>query len=202
MKINLEAAAKFSGGSFVRSAHSWYLSGMKKIIPVIGLIAIFWLSDAAAGTWSGRVVSVRGPDLIRVSHPVKGVVTIMLYGVDAPENGQPFFKQAKKFVQKRLQGQEVDVLELETPQKIVTGVIVLDGININELVLKSGYGWVYKEFCDQDFCTEWLSYEEQARNNKKGLWQDDDPSPPWEWRRQLLTKVFRIFLWILPPWSD
>ena len=26
--------------------------------------------------------------------------------------------------------------------------------------------------------------ETKARNQKKGIFQDEDPTPPWEWRRQ------------------
>jgi endonuclease YncB( thermonuclease family) len=175
---------------------------MKKTALLISCIAIFWFSDASTQTWTGKVVDVRDGDVLKVSHPEKGVITLLLYGIDAPDERQPFFKQAKEFLTYKVEGQVVNVQEFGTEQKIVTAIIVLDGVNINEQVLQAGYGWVYKKYCDQDFCSGWLTYEKQAKDQKLGLWQDENPTPPWEWRKNVLTKIFRIFLWVLPPWSD
>jgi len=175
---------------------------MQKIILVVSCIVIFWFSDALALTWTGRVVDVRDGDVLKVTHPEKGVISLMLYGIDAPDERQPFFKQAKEFLTYKVEGQVVNVQEFATEQKVVTAVIVHEGVNINEQVLQAGYGWVYKKYCEQDFCSDWLTYEKQAGDKKLGLWQDENPIPPWEWRKKVLTKVFRVFLWILSPWSD
>lgn len=202
MKVSPGKTARTGGNYFVRSMNSWYLSDMKKIALIISLVTIFWFSDAAADTWTGEVVGVRDGDVIRVSHAEKGIATVMLYGVDAPDKGQPFFRRSRKFLKEKLEGQKVSVRELVTDQKIITAVIIHEGVNINEELLKAGYGWVSAEYCREDFCGQWLAHEKQARNSKVGLWQDEDPVPPWEWRKKALTKIFRIFLWVLPPWSN
>ena len=105
-------------------------------------------------------------------------------------------------MQDKVEGQVVTVQEFVTEQKVFTAVIVHDGVNINEQSLQEGYGWVYKKYCDQDFCAAWQTYEKEAREQKLGLWQDENSIPPWEWRKKVLTKIFRIILWVLPPWSD
>ena len=178
------------------------MSAMKKIALVISCIAVFWFSAASAHAWTGRVVDVIDGDIIKVLHQEKGVVTMMLYGIDAPDEKQPFFKEATDFLRDKVEGQDVTIHEFLTGQKIVTAVIVHDGANVNEQVLHVGYGWVYRKYCDQGFCSDWLMYEKQARDQKLGLWQDENPTPPWEWRKKVLTKIFRIILWVLPPWSD
>ena len=175
---------------------------MKKSALLISCIVALWFSAVPALAWTGKVVDVRDGDVLRVSHPENGIVTIMLYGINAPDTRQPFFKQAKEFLKDKVEGQVAKVLEFVTEQEVVTAIIVHDGININELVLQAGYGWVYKQYCDQNFCSDWLIYEKQARDKKLGLWQDENPTPPWKWRKNVLKKILRIFLWALPPWSD
>ena len=175
---------------------------MKKTALFISCIIMLWFSTVPALAWTGKVLDVRDGDFLKVSHPEKGVLGIMLYGIDAPDKGQPFFKQAKEFLQDKVEGQVVTVQEFVTDQKVITAVIVHDGVNINEKTLQEGYGWVYKKYCGQDFCAAWQTYEKQAGEQELGLWQDENSIPPWEWRKKVLTKIFRIILWVLPPWSD
>ena len=185
-----------------KSINSLYLSGMKKTALLLICIILFWFTAVPALAWTGKVVDVRDGDVLKVSHPEKGVLTIMLYGIDAPDERQPFFKEAKEFLTDKVEGQVVTVQEFVTGQKLVTAVIFHGGVNINEQVLQAGYCWVYKKYCDQDFFSDWRTYEKQARDQKLGLWQEENPIPPWEWRKNVLTKIFRVFLLILPPWSD
>ena len=175
---------------------------MRKISLLWGFLLLFWLPIASAAEWTGSVVDVRDGDLLKINHPDKGAVTVMLYGIDAPDHGQPYFQEAKEFLAGKVEGQVVTVRELETEQNVITALVFHNGANINEQVLQAGYGWVYQKHCREEFCTEWLTYERVAREHKRGLWQEEDPMPPWEWRKKVLTKVFRVFLWILPPWSD
>ena len=70
---------------------------MNKSAVLISCIIILWSSAVPALAWTGKVVDIRDGDVLKVSHPEKGVVTIMLYGIDAPDNRQPFFKQAKEY---------------------------------------------------------------------------------------------------------
>jgi len=175
---------------------------MQKIIFVIGCIVIFWFSSVSAQNWTGKVVDVRCGDVLKISHPEKGVLSIMLYGVNAPDEGQPHFKEAKEFLAEKVKGQVVNVQGVYTEQKTLTAIVINSRGNVNEQLLRAGYGWVYDKYCDQDFCSDWQAYEKQARDKKLGLWQDENPIPPWEWREKVLTKIFRIFMWCIPPWED
>ena len=49
------------------------------------------------------------------------------------------------------------------------------------LLLLSG-GWWYQRYAPGDHELERL--EKSARENKRGLWADPDPIPPWEFRRK------------------
>ena len=58
-----------------------------------------------------------------------------------------------------------------------------DGECLNEEILRAGYAWVYEYYCKARFCGKWSEIEKWAREKEKGLWQDKNPVPPWDWRR-------------------
>jgi micrococcal nuclease len=60
------------------------------------------------------------------------------------------------------------------------GMVTIDGVNVNEKLLEAGLAWHYKKY---DKNPEWAKLEEQARIDKKGLWIQPNPIPPWEWRK-------------------
>ena len=70
-----------------------------------------------------------------------------------------------------------------TPTSTVrtVAIITVDGVNVNETLVKVGYAWVYRKYWKQDFCNDWLKLEEQAKNARIGLWSD--PKPSWGWRK-------------------
>jgi len=175
---------------------------MKKKVFLASIIAFFWFSSASAQTWSGRVIDVGGGDLLNIMHPEKGAVTLVLYGIDAPDRGQSFYEQAKEFLKDRVGGKVVKVREIPGGQNGHTAIVSYKGVNINEQVLEAGFGWVCDKSCAREFCSDWRNIEAQAREERRGLWQDNDPVQPREWRQSVMTKIFRVFLWILPPWGE
>lgn len=60
-------------------------------------------------------------------------------------------------------------------------LVYADGINVNELMVKAGYAWVYRKHCKDSFCNDWLRHEKKAKQSKFALWKDSNPEPPWEW---------------------
>ena len=44
--------------------------------------------------------------------------------------------------------------------------------NINELLVKGGHAWVHKRYCYEQFCDDWLDYQNRAKSSKKGLWDN------------------------------
>ena len=46
--------------------------------------------------------------------------------------------------------------------------------------------WWYRRYANeqaQEDCGRYESAEYEARSRKRGLWADNLPVPPWEWRR-------------------
>ena len=154
---------------------------MKKLL--LTFLILFWPLTAHA--WIAKVVSVTDGDTIKVYNVDKGQVKIRMYGIDTPEKAQPFGKAAEKHLASLVAGTTVKVESVTTDRYGRTVGIVSDNeVNINKEMVRAGYAWVYRKYCDRPFCSEWLSLEDKARSSRIGLWQEPDPIPPWEWRRR------------------
>jgi endonuclease YncB( thermonuclease family) len=62
-------------------------------------------------------------------------------------------------------------------------LVYVNGLNVNLEQVKRGYAWVYLEFLDRPYVSEFYSAEKEARSKGLGLWKQTNPTPPWEWRK-------------------
>ena len=60
-------------------------------------------------------------------------------------------------------------------------VILPDGMNLNQELVRQGVCWWYRKYAPLDAELEKLEWE--ARAAKKGLWVDPAPIPPWVFRK-------------------
>ena len=152
------------------------------------LFFIFFLWPSFVFAWSGKVVSVTDGDTIKVIHASKPVI-ILLYGIDTPEKKQAFGQKAKQFTADMVAGRVVEVEEVTVDRYGRTVGIVRKGTEcLNEELVTAGFAWVYTRYCDKSICEGWQQLEHAARADRRGLWQDKNPIPPWEWRRIKRTK--------------
>jgi endonuclease YncB( thermonuclease family) len=55
------------------------------------------------------------------------------------------------------------------------------GIDANAEQVKRGGAWVYIQYAPKN--SPLYALEREARLEKRGLWVDDEPVPPWDWRK-------------------
>ena len=148
-------------------------------IILVLLIAVPGLSWA----WSGRVVGIADGDTITVLRD-KEQVKIRLYGIDTPERHQAFGNKAKQFTAKFVHGKvvEVEPVDVDRYGRTVALVTTFER-SVNEELVNAGFAWVYTRYCDRPICERWKVLEYEARDAKRGLWNDPHAIPPWEFRR-------------------
>ncbi len=73
----------------------------------------------------------------------------------------------------------------------IVGIIYVDNKCLNELLLENGYAWVYSQYCKEERCKLCRLKEEVARRQKKGLWADSDPTPPWDYRKAKRDRSYK-----------
>jgi len=144
-------------------------------------------SAAASSQFAGRVIAVADGDTITVLTADKQQVKIRLYGIDCPESKQAFGNRARQATSNAVYGKDVMVepVEIDRYGRTVGIVFTPGGDDLNTILLREGMAWVYTQFCKKnDVCGPYRELETAARNEKRGLWADKAPVPPWEWRRR------------------
>ena len=132
-----------------------------------------------AGSWEGKVVGVLDGDTIKVLKEDKQV-KIRLASIACPERGQPFGRAAQKFTADLIDRKIVKIMPTDTDRYGRTiAFVFVGGIGLNKELLKAGLAWHYKQYSRDP---ELAKLEFQARSQKKGLWAQPNPVPPWEYR--------------------
>ena len=158
------------------------------LVVLLGLLAGFHrrhlapIAHAARDNFSGQVVAVSDGDTIGVMKDGREV-KVRLYGVDAPEKSQAFDQKAKQFTSDFAFGKTVTVTVKDTDRygRIVGEVVREDSKVLNQELVRAGFAWWYKQYAKNDRTLEAL--EKDARENKRGLWADKNPVPPWKFRQ-------------------
>lgn len=134
--------------------------------------------------FQGKVTSVKDGDTIEVLYN-NNTITIRLAHVDCPEikKHQPFGQAAKKFTSGTCFGQIVTVEndgKFDGYKRLIAVIINDKNENVNKELIKAGFAWHFKMYSTD---TSYDDLEFTARQNKLGLWADEDPIPPWNWRK-------------------
>jgi micrococcal nuclease len=66
--------------------------------------------------------------------------------------------------------------------RTIADVLLPDGTHVNHTLVEDVWCWWYRKYAPDDTVLEGLEHE--AREEKKGLWADPQPVPPWEWRKK------------------
>lgn len=131
-------------------------------------------------TIAGKVVGISDGDTITLL--IGGQQEkVRLEGIDCPEKGQAFGQKAKQFASNMVYGRTVSLLRTGTGGYGRTlGLIQVDGKVLNHELIKAGYAWHFKNYSSSPVLS---LLEEEARRERKGLWVDKDPVPPWSYRK-------------------
>jgi endonuclease YncB( thermonuclease family) len=134
--------------------------------------------------WEGQVTKVTDGDTLDVRRPASGETkTVRLYGIDTPESDQPHGKEATSALEELVAGERIKIEKVENgPYGRTIAIVRQDGECINELLVQRGHAWVYDQYCERFVCYGWKGLELKARALGDGLWEAENPVPPWEWR--------------------
>ncbi len=149
---------------------------------IVGIVVILF-TPVFSFAWSGKVVSVYDGDTVKVLRNGEQV-KVRLYGIDSPEKKQSFGEEATRYTKQAVLNKIVDVQVLDTDRYgRSVGVVTEGSININEMLVRKGFAWTYDRYCKKSFCDEFKNYEKQARQQRIGLWSENRPTAPWDYRR-------------------
>ncbi|MGH1538458.1 MAG: thermonuclease family protein [Gammaproteobacteria bacterium] len=134
-------------------------------------------------TYEGKVVKVLDGDSINIIQQGEEV-RIRLAEIDAPEHGQPFWKQSRKALADFVANKNVSVEEFDRDQYgRIVGHVYINDVWVNGELVQKGYAYVYSRYAVSKKLYE---YEAQAEKNKSGIWKlpNTERIKPWEWRKR------------------
>jgi endonuclease YncB( thermonuclease family) len=128
-----------------------------------------------------RVTAVYDGNTVTIEDGDGETYDVLLFGIDCPELGQAMGKEAKIFLEKMVLKKKVTV---EFYGKDRTGkriaVILLKNEDDPRIeLLKEGLAWIV----EKNPPTDLEPYIRWAQAKKKGILNDESPTPPWQYRR-------------------
>ena len=151
-------------------------------------ILVFSLSTGSfANTLTGLVVGIADGDTFTLLDAAHVQHKIRLAGIDAPEKKQAFSNRSKHSLSSLIFGRQVSV-EWNKVDRYgrVIGKVIIGDEDACLAQVRAGLAWHYKASENEQSYVDRERYaraELDARANKRGLWGEPTPLPPWEYRR-------------------
>jgi len=155
------------------------------------LLTLFGLAVLIGSAWAdeliGRVVGIADGDTLTVLTPDYRKERIRLSGIDAPEKRQAFGQVSKQHLSDLAYGKAISVVfrKRDRYQRIL-GKVFVNAADVGLDQIRSGLAWHYKKYEREQSPEDRVAYaraEEKARAERRGLWRDPKPVPPWAFRR-------------------
>ncbi len=155
---------------------------MKAIVVLFLSLSPVSVSYAGPEEIQGKVTAIIDGRTVEVAAQDGERYRVSLYGIDTPEVGQNYAEQARAFLEKLTLNKKVSI-RLEGKDRLgnrLGRIYLRDGTDPRVEILKAGFAWT----SEKQPVPELESIRQEAKAQGKGLWADENPVPPWKWRRQ------------------
>lgn len=164
-----------------------WLAAIKRLFTsALLLVLLQAVAHAAPGLLPGRVVRVTDGDTVTLQDEHQTLHKIRLAGIDAPESKMPYGQTATLFLTALLLAKEVTAVTYKQDRYGRTiATLMLGAQDVNLAMIQAGLAWHYKRYAKEQPAVEARAYvqaEDLARAQHLALWQDSNPTAPWDWR--------------------
>ncbi len=146
---------------------------------------------AAQAQTEVKVLSAGDADMLLVDDGSNKTI-VRILGIDAPEEGQPNYEEAKNKLSDLLLGKKVllkySLHNLKDAEGHFLARVFVNGKDVGLNMLENGFAWRSqkdKYFLERKDDDENVKAEAKARASKIGIWQDAKPQKPWEYKEKL-----------------
>jgi micrococcal nuclease len=130
---------------------------------------IFLLFFSLAFSSDYRVREVIDGDTVKLTSGVH----LRYIGIDAPEQGESLFQQAKSENEKMTLGKKIRVeFDKEKKDKYnrILAYVFVDSLMVQKELLKRGLAYVYSYAKNQKYLEQFIKIQREAKKKKVGLW--------------------------------
>lgn len=129
---------------------------------------------------SGKVIGIIDGETVKIQTSSNIEFRVRLAEIDVPERYQAFGDKAQAALADKTIGKVITLRVISQDQYGGLFALVYIGNRwINREMVAEGWAWNG----EYSRITELAQAEREARAKKRGLWADDNPMPPWEYRR-------------------
>lgn len=158
------------------------------------LVSISSVTLRAASIY-GKVIEVNSGDVITIFN-LNRPVRVKLLGVDAPELNQAFGDVAKKHLSDLVFNQAVLVnYSGIAADKSLIGRVLLNDADVGAQMIRDGAAWFDPRNVDRLSETDREVYRQSelaARRERRGLWQAENPTAPWEFVKEEFLRTHPV----------
>jgi endonuclease YncB( thermonuclease family) len=136
---------------------------------------------------AAKVIAYASGSAFSVLDPKEKLRRVKLAGIDTPETTQRFGAQARQLAAEYLSAKPILIAIDKTEKDArVHGRVNVDGRDVGLVLIEAGLAW-----CDPHDAailpeqireTYWKACD-TAKAQRRGLWQDGHPTPPWDYRK-------------------
>lgn len=150
--------------------------------PTLRALVAYRPAPALCAAGLGVVLAVPDGDGLTVRLDAE-VLTVRLFGIDAPEIGQPHGAAARAALAALALGATVTLqrLDIDAHGRTVALAVTAHGLSLSHELCAAGNAWHLAQMAPRMLSLAAL--EQHARRHRLGLWADERPIPPWAWRR-------------------
>jgi len=153
---------------------------MRKTLILMVLVA-GTAAAQASDQITAKVVSVIDGNTLEIVGSDHEKRKILLAGIDSPELTQEYGEKARKFLEKLTLEKNVTV---EITGKDRTGtplaIVKIENKDPRHELLKEGLAWT----AERNPLPDLEEIRVKAQEKGKGLWKQENPTPPWTYRRE------------------
>ena len=166
-----------------------------RLFCVVPFVLLAFTTHAAS--IDGKAITVADGDTITILDADNNQHRIRINGIDAPEKGQPFGDRSRQNLRYMVSGKEVmaDCHKIDRYGRQVCKVWARPAncpwcnksVDVGQAQIVAGLAWWYREYAKEQSAEDrgrYESTEKEAQVQKIGLWQQSNPMPPWEWRKE------------------
>jgi len=162
---------------------------MQKILFFLPVLLVL-LTGTRGEAFPGVLQKVISGDTIIVQEDAtEAKLVIRLYGIDAPDAGQPDYGVAKEYLSTLL-SKTNDYLNIvpvfSRPDRFgrIQAFVYKDDVEINTEMVRTGLARVYEPECGLSVCGKLQRAQAAAREERRGIWWlGENAAKPWEARR-------------------
>ena len=155
---------------------------MKNCLILMSLLFFTVLSACSSEKGNCRVVGISDGDTLTCLTKGNKQIKVRLAEIDAPEKKQAFGQKSKKALSDMVYLRDVRLsLKGQDRYQRTLAIVYYQDKNINLEMVKQGMAWAYKQYSHDPI---YLQAQENAQAKRIGLWADNNPIEPSQWRRQ------------------